>query len=135
VKKDKEYTSEEDGHILMVSEQNGIDNVLQAAMAVAPVDHQGPEKRNGRTRENSVRQNVGQNETEAGSEAQPGPREPHSPEPGRQKPGNERKYQAVRGAAMEGAPVPLKNNPEDDVYVRQVGKNENSEQNLPSPRT
>jgi hypothetical protein len=30
------------------------------------------------------------------------------------------------GASMEGVPVPLKNNPEDNVYIRQVGKNKNS---------
>jgi hypothetical protein len=29
-------------------------------------------------------------------------------------------------ASMENAPVPVKNNPEDNIYIRQVGKNENS---------
>jgi len=32
----------------------------------------------------------------------------------------------MSGTSMEGAPVPLKNNPEDNVHVRQIGKNENS---------
>jgi hypothetical protein len=36
---------------------------------------------------------------------------------------------------MEGIPVPLKNNPEYNVYIGQVGKNENSQWSLPSPQT
>jgi hypothetical protein len=36
---------------------------------------------------------------------------------------------------MEGTPVPLKNKPEYNVYIRQVGKNENSQWSLPSTQT
>jgi hypothetical protein len=36
---------------------------------------------------------------------------------------------------MEGVPVPLENNPEYNIYIRQVGKNENSQGSLPSTQT
>jgi hypothetical protein len=32
----------------------------------------------------------------------------------------------MSGASVEGVPVPFKNNPEYNVYIWQVGKNENS---------
>jgi hypothetical protein len=41
----------------------------------------------------------------------------------------------MSGTPMEGASVPLKNKSEDNIYVRQIGKNENSKRGFPFPQT
>lgn len=117
-----EHAGNDDGSIPDTLKKNGVHHRPPAAETRRPIDLEGPEQRYGRRRKHHIGQHVGKNQTETQGKPQAGDAFPQAPEMGGDIAGQQGKKEAVGRPPVKQISVPLKQQPQNDVHVRQIGQ-------------